>query len=638
MKYAVRVSSVLLAAIVFGLCYLQALQQQTLLPLDTNARGFMNFATSSLSPGEVREHLERFGAEEGLEIYQITSPSATLHTDVYARGGRQLATAEEITWLQPGKTGTVYPADQSPPDLVSGVYVLKGSDASIQRLKDWATQIGVIHDWEKISFLMLVFLPVIYQGVALTLFVTIVLMASVVLAWYVKRSETRAMRVLGGVPTGRIHAEDTAELVRLILIPSAITTALAIGLAAVFKGLVAGKLVIPAAALLLLSYLAVTIFGLLISVLTWPTTANFAHRIPASTKFSWVSSSFLYATTIILVACVPFVQLTLERTSDNEKAAHTAAKLPTYYSINFGLVLNHERDYDSKVPGMAAITSAMERDGQVAYLRYEETPELKDSGFTHIAFFNEQYFQDLTATQPQDSFQEIPAESVPPEAQKAVVKQISQSGKDTLKFLRFFTPAGDGRVVAIRGAGIFESHPKTLIVVIPRVTDVLQPEYIVSFATAGSILYRDRDRIMSEASKVGVNLTLDNASDTIRLYANDQRLGFQVTVFSTIALGLAFAVLVVVSGAICALRNARRLLPRYLQGATWPSLLRGRIAMDAAVILAACGLSTAICIGLEFYGPLIPTLLLGVVLITGSILSRRIQTRSVLIDMIQRKD
>lgn len=640
MKNTIRASSVLLGLIVAGLCYLQALQQQTLLPLNADARGFMNFSASSLRTDEVRARLLRFGSEEGVEIYQITSPSATLRTDVYARGGNQPTSARDIAWLQPGKVGTLYPANESPPDLVSGVYVLKGSREGIQRLRDWASGIGAIHAWENISFLMLFFLPLAYQGVVLTLLVTIILLASVVLAWYARKSQTRAMRVLGGVPSGQIHLEDTTELMRLIAVPSAITAGAGIVVAAVLKGTAAAALVLPALGLLLTTYLAVAGFGLLISALTWPTTAHLAHRLPASTRFSWPSAVLLYLAVVTLVACVPFIQLTLDRARDNEATAVAAAKLPTYYSMNFGLVLDHQRDYDSKVPDMARIILDMERDDQVAYLEYLETPHLAGSEFAHVALYNQRYFQDLSASQPDGSFQEIPAASVPDEVREAITGEFAPpgSGTEIAEAIRFFTPTGEGRAIAIRGSGIFESRPDTLIAVVPRIGDFASPEALVSSATRGAVLYRDPQRVAREASRIGVNLTFDNVSDTIRLFANDQRLGFQVTVFSTISLGVAFSVLVVTSSAIHALRKSRALLPRYLQGVSWWSLLWRRLSLDAAVILASCAVGAAICAGSGFYEPLIPILVTGAALLAGTSLSRRALTRQVLVSMIQRKD
>lgn len=640
MKNAIRASSVLLGLIIAGLCYLQALQQQTLLPLNTDARGFMNFSASSLNADEVRARLLRFGSEEGLEIYQITSPSATLRTDVYARGGNQPTSARDITWLQPGKVGTLYPAGESPPDLVSGVYVLKGSRESIQRLKDWASGIGAIHAWENISFLMLFFLPLAYQGVVLTLLVTIILLASVVLAWYARKSQTRAMRVLGGVPSGQIHLEDTAGLMRLIAVPSAITAGAGIVVAAVLNGTAAAALVLPALGLLLTTYLAVAGFGLLISALTWPTTAHLAHRLPASTRFSWPSAALLYLAVVTLVACVPFIQLTLDRARDNEATAVAAAKLPTYYSMNFGLVVDHQRDYDSKVPDMARIILDMERDGQVAYLEYLNMPHLTGSEFAHVALYNQRYFQDLSASQPDGSFQEIPAESVPDEVREAITGEFAPpgTGKEIAAAIRFFTPTGEGKAIAIHSSGIFESRPDTLVAVVPRIGDFASPDALVSSATRGAVLYRDPQRVAREASRIGVNLTLDNVSDTIRLFANDQRLGFQVTVFSTVSLGVAFSVLVVTSSAIHALRKSRALLPRYLQGVSWWSLLWRRLSLDAAVILASCAVGAAICAGLGFYAPLIPILVTGAALLAGTSLSRRALTRQVLVSMIQRKD
>lgn len=122
-------------------------------------------------------------------------------------------------------------------------------------------------------------------------------------------------------------------------------------------------------------------------------------------------------------------------------------------------------------------------------------------------------------------------------------------------------------------------------------SDVYRDESIVSLATTGMLVFSDPDAVTTAARDFGLNLNRDNVSDTIRVYAEDQRLGYLVSLFSLIVVFFTLGLALLTNAIIYATCKVRRFFPLYLSGSSINQLMRGRILFDLFCILTGAALA-----------------------------------------------
>lgn len=637
MNTLVRIAAALVGVLIVGIAYVQALHTEATFPVGTDARAFINFQKSGMSESQVADELETLAAKHDLEFYQLSSPWQTLSLDVIVRGGPQPDASRSITWLQPGKTGTLHPKAEAPELPLDGMYALKGSAASLDAFNEWAVGNNITPLWEEIGPLTLFFAPLSYQGLGVTLLVGAAVFLSVLMAWFMARSEARAMRVLGGVPAARIQLEDISALSVLAFIPMAILTAVGIVAVAVMRG--SGALVVlPYAVVLFVAALVGTvIFATAVGLATWPTVKQFAARAPMAQRFAWVVAAVQWAVMFVVLAGIPFAQLTLARTTDTERAATLAAGLPALHTANFGGIVDEAQDYEAKVPAFHRLAAELEERGQAAYAEYVPLDQDADADLRHIAIVNQQFMDLLTPLVPVDAFEPVPSDSVPATLREDILAAVGTEDASAVDDATFLAPTRTSDFIAVDELGLFSSLPDSLVVVLPEAAAALSADTITNAATRGALLFLDDIAVVNGASEIGVTLTTSNASEQIRLYAADQRLGLQVTIGSLVGLALTAAVLTYMASAIDAVRRERILFPRYLQGASWRSMIGGHALLDVLVILLGAAAGAILALVMEVSASVVIIGLAALALSALSLVTRRHCFHAAFRSIIQRK-
>lgn len=172
-----------LGLVICGLSFLQIIQRESVLPLSSDDIGFINFRTADVPETQLQNQLSTFAKANNLEIYQLSATTGALDISVIARGGVELPTSTPINWVNPAKHGMIYPAAEQPGLSLSGIYAIKGDQQNLKQFKGWLDQIHAVNTWENYSWITLFFAPLAYQGVALALFVCVVLLISVISAF-----------------------------------------------------------------------------------------------------------------------------------------------------------------------------------------------------------------------------------------------------------------------------------------------------------------------------------------------------------------------------------------------------------------------------------------------------------------------
>lgn len=164
-----------------------------------------------------------------------------------------------------------------------------------------------------------------------------------------QRSKARAVRVLGGVPSWKIQRDDAVTLLRLLVLPSAGVTLIFFLIILSFKGVNALEIWSYLLAILLSSYLLIFTVAGLVAVLTWPSTTDFAIRRSPVFNFAKVAGGIRFVTTVLVLCAIPFSQFTLAKAQINLETAEISARLPEYYTLSFGGIVDDARDWDPMV-------------------------------------------------------------------------------------------------------------------------------------------------------------------------------------------------------------------------------------------------------------------------------------------------
>ncbi len=203
--------------------------------------------------------------------------------------------------------------------------------------------------------------------------------------------------------------------------------------------------------------------------------------------------------------------------------------------------------------------------------------------------------------------------------------------------LKFFTCKNGASTIAIANQGIFTLANKPLVVLVPSIESAFTSETVTSIATLGAIVFRDSQEVISQASSIGLNLTSDSTADSIAVYAQDQQLGYYVSLASIVTLIFAAGFTMFISAQLYAASRLRSLFPLYITGKSIGSLIRLRIILDFVFISFGTGCSAVIASTLGLETSVLYICICSAVLFVTDIALRHYVTRTTLTRACQRK-
>lgn len=156
-------------------------------------------------------------------------------------------------------------------------------------------------------------------------------------------------------------------------------------------------------------------------------------------------------------------------------------------------------------------------------------------------------------------------------------------------------------------------------------------------ATLGAVVFHDPQEVMSRASSLGLNLASDSTADSIAVYAQDQQLGYYVSLISIGVLIFAAAFSMFVSAQLYAASRLRSLFPRYIGGTNVSQLVRFRVIVDMAFIGLGLVVASIIAFAMGLNVPVLFMIVCGAILFAIDIVLRHQVTRIALARVCQRK-
>lgn len=643
MRRLVRGVGVFLGLVIVCLAFLRAVQLENMLPMDSDDVGYINFGHSSLSVSQIDEGLTRLGQETGVELLQLSGTVGTLEVTITSRAANQPSGPQRISFFRPGKTGTVYPAAGQTSQSRSGIYAVKGSATQIDSLKTWLSGVGAIHTWENFTVFQTYFLPLAYQGVVLILIVAIFLVIATIFGWFTTRADSRIVRLSAGQTKTQIVNADSATLVSLVLLPTGATILVGFCLIAIVVGKAVFQIIIPLAVLFVCAFAATTLAVTVISYLTFPRLRHWVERRSLVAAFSWVGATMCAAAIVFALVSLPVVYRAYVVSGENQEAARQASHLPGFYSVSFGGIVEVQRDYDPFIIPFAQLTSQLEAQHHVSVfakqnISPEDAGELSASGYESIVIVTPRSLEELKKIPAGCQFSEITDTAQVQQARAlATDATLLEPEPHVISQLHFFICHNNGSTIAVANQGIFSLAPKPLVILIPHLEESFSADTITSMATLGAVVFHDPQEVVSRASSLGLNLTTDSTTDSIAVYAQDQHIGYYVSLFSMGTLVVAAIFSMFISSRLYAASRLRSLFPRYIGGTSINQLVRFRVIMDTAFIglglLFAALIATAM--GLDV--PIVFMIACGVLLFTIDITLRHQITRTALAHVCQRK-
>ncbi|MCD4549513.1 hypothetical protein [Schaalia sp. lx-260] len=595
MRRLVVFCGVVLGALATCIGFLQAIQEESVLPLNTSDVGFINFQLSDIPPAAVDEQLQEVSSRQWVEIFQLSGTTGIKTVKIIARGFPQPTQLSSITWVNPSKTGVLLPSANATDIPPSGVYALKGTKENIAGFKQWLTSHGAVHTWEQYSSLELLLLPLAYQGVIAVVLVTALLTSIIIIGWFISKRRSQVVRMLNGYSNRQIVMRDLWDLIFPLFSTCALSSICTAIVISFFSGRILPVLVTAGIILIVIAAL-IAVFSLIVAVLSRVKISEFAQRKPLPLSFSIVSFLLRMAVLLLVFTTIPLTFYAAQVAQSNYVAAQKASEYSDLYTANFGGIVDENRDWNAHVEDFAKLVTQLENEHKIFYAKLypEESNAISGIGVDSVVVYNEDAFNLFYADQTAD-LREVPASSLSAQT----LSSLGLSAGD----LRVFLPEESQAVIGVRGTGLFQVAENPVIIVLPQVSKVHNGDLLMSHATTGAVIFTDSDNLLKSTSQIGLNLTFDNIRDKNAVYASDQRLAYQVSLFTLGTLIVSFLASIFISALIYANRRRRALFPRYLNGASWTILFRVPLVTDFLGLVLALTLSLVIAYALSVNQP-----------------------------------
>ncbi|MDO4665529.1 MAG: hypothetical protein Q4A71_04925 [Actinomycetaceae bacterium] len=586
MRRLIIFCGVVLGVLVTCIGFLQAIQEESVLPLNTSDVGFINFQLSDIPPAGVDEQLQKISLRQQVEIFQLSGTTGVKTIKIIARGIPQPTGTTTITWVNPSKIGRLFPAASAKDIPPSGVYALKGSDEGIAGFKQWLTEHNAVHTWEQYTSLQLLLLPLAYQGVIAVVLVTVLLTLIVTVGWFISKRRSQVVRMLNGYNNWQIVVRDLWDLISPLLFICMLSSLGAAVIIMSFGGRIWPVLVTTGKILVVVTAL-IAVFSCTIALLSRVKICEFAQRKPLPFSFTVVNFVLRIAVLLLGFSAIPITLYASEVAQSNYVAAEKASRYSNLYTANFGGIVDESRDWNPYVKDFSKLVTRLENEHKIYYAKLypQKSDSISGINLDSVGVYNEDAFKLFFASQA-DDLREVPAHSISK-------KTLSSIGLDT-EDIHVFLPEESQAVIGVRGTGLFQVAENPVIIVVPQVSRVYNGDLLMSDASIGAVMFTDTDNLINQTSKIGLNLTFDSICDKNAVYATDQRLAYYVSVFTLGTLLVSFWGSTLISALIYANRRGRALFPHYLNGMSWVALCRLPLLTDMLGLIAALTLSLVI--------------------------------------------
>lgn len=626
-RWIIRAAALVLS-LVCGVLALQSFTfQQERQPFGTTTALTLRINESTQPKEEVATSLHRVAKEHGVALLRETSkedPEGGTAHDIFYFGARPPATAvalrgDSIQWFSRNSHGSLLPHTALGTTPLSGRYVLSPSAEARAALEAWAEAHQASIEWERpTSSLRLVYAYLIHNGAGNAALATLLTLSTALSAWLLGKERGRSLRLLGGVPSQRIHREDALSIA-VLLAPGFLVGGLAClcwvvaAHGAEQLPLVWGRVLLVQGVAFALSLAAFALF----SVVGRPSVTALAHRrIPHGfLRMGLILHGAALVVALLVVPSTATLALHSHRLAQDH-ALWEAMKSTVRVSFSDSTALMESpegaRNVEAALQELSEsghLRTSLILDSSIAYSREEM------DGFQHIIITDAAWLRTFGIS-PDDLTEVSLPQAAPTFAQGWLGRDqqlslLSRDGTDAAG-LRYYlngsTPVPAMEAGVALGGNTIQATDSLLIVTDSPLDSFNVPGFLFPTFSSGNIVSAEEGALREALTRhdlepyvYSVDSIAQLSLDQARKFQEESRMYVLTVVLILAAIFLSGAQ----NAALWATRNARRITTRHLAGHPYRAMIGEPLRGDALRASLTVLLAGALAFALRHPSPLI---------------------------------
>jgi len=213
---------------------------------------------------------------------------------------------DKISWLDVNLTGELISSTEIGARPLYGTYAMEGADNFKIEIDKWAHENDLTIHWLKTPSQLLNIWIFISNGIGNAVLTSFLLFLSSIVAWFITHAKARAIRFQAGISHIRIHAEDTATILKTITIGFIFALISMLGYILFTNGIQHIPLIILSnLRLLILLELLIGLFTFVISLMVRPRTEHLANRKIPLKRFKLLGTLTRIVSIILALLVIP---------------------------------------------------------------------------------------------------------------------------------------------------------------------------------------------------------------------------------------------------------------------------------------------------------------------------------------------
>lgn len=368
-KHSIRLTSFILALFTFLLTFQHTMLEQQQLPFDTAKQFELNISDSNVPKKELINTLnELTSSNEGVLVKVVTDPENYENKkDIFWFGTKEpvsknmIVDNQKICWLDSKLKGELISSTDIETRPLYGTYAMQGSDKFKNEINEWANENGISISWlSHPSTLKNIYYNLIHNGIGNAIITAFLLFLTTLIAWFVTHAKARTIRLLGGVSSKRIHAEDTISIMKIATSGFLIAWMVMLGYIAFVNGFRQIPLIILQSFIsLILLLLLSSFFTVVISILVRPKIEHLACRKISLKRFRQLGTVARIMSIILALLIIPSTITSASILQQLSKEYSLWENMQSNVSLSFGDIDSLETD--KMLPKVETLFNYMEQ-------------------------------------------------------------------------------------------------------------------------------------------------------------------------------------------------------------------------------------------------------------------------------------
>lgn len=224
-KYSIRFVSFIFSIFALLLFFQYVSISQQNMPFGTTMQLRLNVSQSNTNKEKLIDDLNEIADRDDSIIVKVVTNTDNYENEkdiiwfgsIEPKSDRLVVNGENIEWFDSSLRGHIFSSVEMGTRPLNGIYAIKGGHILKKELQTWAEDNGIEITWLiNPSPFRYMYIYLIQNGIGNAVIAALLLLLITLISWFVTHAKSRAIRLLGGIKSIRIHAEDTMTLVILI--------------------------------------------------------------------------------------------------------------------------------------------------------------------------------------------------------------------------------------------------------------------------------------------------------------------------------------------------------------------------------------------------------------------------------------